>query len=192
MLALSTWYFVSHITFHLFWSLFFMILALLCSLMCITCKIKSGCDMCLRKRFGCYRGCGQEDYWYESLDYRVPEWGWWWSRWRYVCFFLLSMLCERDTYLWVCQHNAQTLNPFLSLVPIFWFQNQRLVAGEDFKRLRDVSCPSGHFDRSDLINIYAFPTGLQNENADWRRFPLIHRTVLLWYKCCNFMIFLYF
>lgn len=51
---------------------FFMILALLCSLMCISCKIKSGCDMCLRKRFGCYRGCGQEDYWYESLDYRVP------------------------------------------------------------------------------------------------------------------------
>jgi hypothetical protein len=50
--------------------------------------------------------------------------------------------------------DAQTLDPLFGVLPVFRFQDQRLVPGEDLERFWNVSRPSRHLHRPDLVDVY--------------------------------------
>lgn len=61
--------------------------------------------------------------------------------------------------------DTQTLNPLLGVFPVFRFKNQCLVAGKYFECFRNVSCPTWHLHRLNLVDVDAFTTTLNNWNV---------------------------
>jgi hypothetical protein len=67
--------------------------------------------------------------------------------------------------------DAQTLDPLFGVLPVFRFQDQRLVPGEDLERFWNVSRPSRHLHRPDLVDVYRLAAALKqlHQENKWMR-----------------------
>jgi hypothetical protein len=62
--------------------------------------------------------------------------------------------------------DAQTLDPLFGVLPVFRFQDQRLVPGEDLERFWNVSRPSRHLHRPDLVDVYRLAAALKQPHQE--------------------------
>lgn len=79
----------------------------------------------------------------------------------------------RNVYLRMGHHNAEALDPLFGVFAVLGLQDQRLVAGEDFERLRNVARTARHFHRADLVDVDALAAALLRKKME-RQHELLH------------------